>query len=140
MFFSPVPVHFSAAQFRKVLQLIFRISTIHISLIKADCEETESHLKAATKNLNYFTLNEAFFQMRKNGNWPTRFPTFCMEVETRAPRCLTTKQINVLNNILKLIVSLSWRAAGSVPRSHTEESMDSHLRKFLQKSLTFLQF
>ena len=33
--------------------------------MKADCEETESHLKATTKNVNYFILKEACFQTEK---------------------------------------------------------------------------
>ena len=30
--------------------------------------------------------------------------------------------INILNNVVKL-VSLSWQTSGSMPRSHTEESI-----------------
>ena len=79
---------------------------MHISSIKAGCEETESHLKATTKNLNYYVLKEAFSKREKNKQKLAdltgfELRTFCMEdeIHTAAP----TKRINILNIILNLV-------------------------------------
>ena len=53
-------VHFSA------VQLSFAAIFNYAYFLNKSCEETESHLKATTKNLNYFILKEAFSKGEKN--------------------------------------------------------------------------
>ena len=55
------PLQCSSVKFCSYLQ-----NLNYAYFLNKSCEKTESHLKATTKNLNYFILKEAFPKREKN--------------------------------------------------------------------------